>query len=167
MIPCFHAIWGMRRAEEARRLSGPARAILRVLRREWEMASSDLRSESGVRDRAAFTRALDELQAAMIVVPSEVVYEPFTYLWTLAISRFPDALRTRMDRDIALREMARCFLIAAGMTVRGELARVAGLSRPDAGRGNHALVEEGVSEPLSTGVYRLCVRRLSESARPA
>src|SRR5499427_5523157 len=30
MIPYFHAIWGMRRAEEAKRLSKPARAILRV-----------------------------------------------------------------------------------------------------------------------------------------
>ena len=95
MIPYFHAIWGLTRSEEARRLSRPAQAILRVLRREWEMASSDLRADSGVTDRATFTRALDELQAAMIVVPSQVVYQPFTYLWTLAIGRFPDGLRPR------------------------------------------------------------------------
>src|SRR6266545_8247747 len=62
MIPYFHAIWGMKRAEESRRLSRPAQAILRVLRREWEMATSDLRDDSGVSDRKAFTRALDELQ---------------------------------------------------------------------------------------------------------
>ena len=43
MIPCFHAIWGMRRAEEQQRLSKPAHAILKVLRREWEMATIDLR----------------------------------------------------------------------------------------------------------------------------
>src|SRR6476661_1591344 len=70
MIPCFHAIWGVRRADEARRLSRPARAILRVLRREWEMATADLREDAGIRDRQAFTRALDELQAAMLVIPS-------------------------------------------------------------------------------------------------
>jgi hypothetical protein len=35
MIPCFHAVWGMRRSEEPARLSRDARAILRVLRREW------------------------------------------------------------------------------------------------------------------------------------
>src|SRR5436190_17435602 len=69
MIPHFHAVWGVRKAEEKRRLSRNALAILKVLRREWEMSSADLRDESKVKDRSAFTRALDELQAAMIVVP--------------------------------------------------------------------------------------------------
>ncbi len=155
LIPCFHAIWGVRRAEEPRRLSRTARVILHVLRHEWEMATSDLRKESKVKERAAFTRGLDELQAAMLVVPGEVVYQPFTYLWTLAVGRFPDELRTRVSRDAALREIARCFLRGAGMTVRGELARVTGLSRVDAGRGNRALVAEGVATMISTGVYRL------------
>src|SRR5687768_2465723 len=89
MIPYFHAVWGIRRAEEKRRLSRRAQAILRVLRREWEMSTSDLRDESGVKDRAAFTRGVEELQAAMIVVPSAVYYQPkFTYIWTLGIGRF-------------------------------------------------------------------------------
>src|SRR6185369_4038066 len=35
MIPYFHAIWGVRRSEEPRRLSRSARAILQVLRKEW------------------------------------------------------------------------------------------------------------------------------------
>jgi hypothetical protein len=155
MVPYFHAVWGMRRSEEKLRLSREAQAILRVLRREWEMSTSDLRDESGVRERPAFTRALDELQAAMIVIPSEVFYQPkFTYIWTLAVGRFPDALRRRVARDTALREIARCFLAGAGMTVRGELARVTGLSRPDAGRGNRALVAEGYAAMLATGVYQ-------------
>jgi hypothetical protein len=55
MIPYFHAIWGVRRAQEPVRLSKDARAILRVLRNEWEMSTSDLRDESGVKDRKAFT----------------------------------------------------------------------------------------------------------------
>ena len=49
MIPFFHAIWSVRRAEETRRLSKRAQAILKVLRKEWEMATSDLRDESGIR----------------------------------------------------------------------------------------------------------------------
>src|SRR6266545_5554275 len=86
MIPYFHAIWGLRRAEEKRRLSRHAQKILRVLRHEWEMATSDLRDESGVNDRRTFTHAIDELQATMIFIPSEVVYAPrFTYIWTLGI----------------------------------------------------------------------------------
>jgi hypothetical protein len=156
MIPCFHAVWGVRRAEEKRRLSANARAVLRVLRQEWEMSTADLRLESGVKDRTAFTRALDELQAAMIVVPSQVFYQPkFTYIWTLGIGRFPDALTRRMDRDTALREIARCFLTGAGMTIPGELARVTGLPRPDAGRGNRALVKEGYATTPAYGVYHL------------
>ena len=156
MIPYFQAIWGVRRVEEKKRLSRPAQAILRVLRREWEMATKDLRVDAGIADRAAFTRALDELQAAMLVVPSQVVYRPFfTYLWTLGIGRFPDELRRRVSRGVALREIARCFLTGAGLTVPGELARVTGLSRAEAGLGNRALVAEGSAEMLARGVYRL------------
>jgi hypothetical protein len=161
MIPYFHAVWGVRRTEEPRRLSKPARSLLRVLRREWEMASIDLREESGVKDRRTFTAALDELQAAMIVAPAEVVYQPrFTYIWTLALSRFPDALVRRVSRSTALREIARCFLDGAGMTIPGELARVTGLSRPDAGLGNRALVAEGYATMIAPGTYRLAAAAL-------
>jgi hypothetical protein len=155
MIPYFHSIWGVRRVDEKRRLTRNAQKVLKVLRKEWEMSSADLRDDSGVKDRKAFSRALDELQAAMIVVPSEIIYQPFTYIWTLAVGRFPDPLRRRVSRETALREIARCFLAGAGMTVPGELARVTGLSRPDAGRGNRALVTEGYATTPSVGVYRL------------
>ena len=52
-------------------------------------------------------------------------------------------------------EIARAFLDGAGLTIRGELARVTGLSRADAGLGNRALVSEGYARMLSTGVYEL------------
>jgi hypothetical protein len=156
LIPYYHAIWGIRRAEESARLSRPAQAILRVLRNEWEMATADLRTDSGITDRTSFNRALDELQAAMLVIPSAVYYVPkFTYLWTLAIGRFPDALRRRVSRRVALREIARCFLTGAGATIPGELARVTGLSRPEAGLGNRALVSEGFAVMTGPGHYRL------------
>jgi hypothetical protein len=156
MVPYFHAVWGLRRAEEAGALSRSASAILKVLRREWEISTADLRAESGVKDRASFTRALDELQASMIVVPADVVYEPtFTYIWTLGVGRFPTALRRRISRNTALREIARCFLAGAGMTFPGELARATGLSRPDAGLGNRALVVEGTAAMVAPGTYRL------------
>jgi hypothetical protein len=166
MIPYFHAVWGIRRVEEPRRLSRNARALLNVLRKDWEIGTADLRNESRVGSRAAFTRALDELQAAMLVVPSDVYYRPkFTYLWTLAVGRFPEGLRRRIDRETALREIARCFLAGAGLTVRGELARVLGLSRADAGRGNRALVAEGYATSPAVGVYRL-TSALSIEAAP-
>jgi hypothetical protein len=156
LIPHFNALWGVRRADEPRRLGKNAQKILKVLRHEWEMSTADLRDESGVKNRAAFLKALDQLQAAMIVVPSQVFYQPkFTYIWTLAVGRFPDALRKRVGRDAALREIARAFLCGAGMTIPGELARVTGLSRPDAGRGNRALVAEGFAISPAYGVYHL------------
>lgn len=159
MIPYFHAVWGLRKAEEKTRLSKSAQAILRVLRREWESSTADLRADSGVAERVAFTRALDELQAAMLVVPSAVYYQPkFTYVYTLGIGRFPDELRRRVGRDLALREIARCFLTSAGMTIPGELARVTGLSRPDAGRGNRALVAAGFATMAAPGLYLLSER---------
>jgi len=164
MIPYFQAIWGIRRADEPRRLSRPAQSILRVLRHEWEMATADLRDESRVTNRKTFNAALDELQAAMIVMPSEVYYQPkFTYIWTLGVGRFPDGLRRRVKREVALREIARAFLTGAGHTIPGELARVTGLSRPEAGRGNRALVAEGYVTMLRPGTYELKDR---ERSRP-
>src|SRR5229473_2436771 len=128
MIPYFRALWGVRRREEKTRLSKAALTVLRALRKEWEMASADLRADSGIKDRRLFTLALDELQAAMIVVPSDVIYKPkFTYLWGLAEERFPKELSRTVSRQTALREIARCFLNGAGLTVRGELSRVTGL----------------------------------------
>jgi hypothetical protein len=159
LIPAFYAIWGVRRSEEANRLSPNARAILKVLRKEWEMSSIDLRTDSGVTDRPAFSKALDELQAAMLVIPSDVVYQPkFTYIWSLAIGRFPDAYKRRLPRNDALREIARAFLDGAGLTIRGELARVTGLSRTEAGLGNRALVAERYARAVDTGVYELIPR---------
>ena len=93
----------------------------------------------------------------MIVVPSEVFYQPkFTYIWTLGVGRFPDALRRRVEpRDRAARN--RPLLSGRrGPDVPGELARVTGLSRPEAGLGNRALVREGYANMLSPGTYQLC-----------
>lgn len=156
LVPHFNALWGVPRRQERERLSAEARAALKVLRREWEMATADLRKESGIAERKQFTRVMDELQMALRVVPGEALYEPwFTYIWTLAEGRFPKELSVKVKREVALREIARAFLDGAGMTLRGELAKVTGLSRTDAGIGNHALVAEGYAERLEVGVYRL------------
>jgi len=54
-----------------------------------------------------------------------------------------------------VREIARCFLTGAGLTIPGELARVTGLSRPEAGLGNRALLKEGVARLIAPGTYQL------------
>jgi hypothetical protein len=156
LVPHFNALSGVPRKQERSMLSQPAQDILKVLRKEWEMATRDLRGASGVRDRSTFTKAIDELQRIFKVIPGEIVYEPkFTYIWTLAESRFQDELTTPVSREEALKEIARAYLVGAGMTLRGELARVTGLSNPDAGIGNWGLVDEGFATRVAPGVYRL------------
>jgi hypothetical protein len=156
LISHFAAVWMPRRKDEPQVLSVPAQRILKVLRREHEQATADLRAESGVTERAAFTRALDELQKQMKVIPQDVIYQPtFSYIWTLAEDRFPDELRKRISRKTALREIARAYLAGAGMSVLGETARASGLSRVDAGLGNHQLVDEGYAIRLRQGIYAL------------
>jgi hypothetical protein len=156
LVPHFNALFGHTRKEEKTVLSQPAQDILKVLRKEWEMATRDLRGASGINERSTFTKAIDELQRVFKVVAGEIVYEPkFTYIWTLAESRFQDELATTVRREEALQEIARAYLLGAGMTMRGELARVTGLSHPDAGEGNWALVDEGFASRVAPGVYRL------------
>jgi hypothetical protein len=155
LISHFAAVWMPRRTDEREALSEAAQRILKVLRREHELATADLRAESGVPERAAFTRALDELQRAMKVIPQDVIYQPFSYIWMLAEDRWPGELRKRVERKTALREIARAYLASAGMTLLGETARASGLSRVEAGSGNHQLVDEGYAIRIKRGVYAL------------
>lgn len=156
LVPHFNAVWGITRKLELVVLSQAAQAILKVLRKEWEMATRDLRVASGISDRATFNKTIDELQRVLKVIPSEVVYQPsFTYIWSVAEARFDDELALAVTREEALKEIARAYLNGAGMTLRGELARVTGLSNPEAGIGNWGLVDEGFATRLGPGIYRL------------
>jgi hypothetical protein len=178
LISSFAAVWMPQKKDERRTLSPAAQRVLKVLRREHELATADLRAESGIADkfekvarasrpwthaqdaratsnRAVFTRALDELQRQMKVIPQDVIYQPFSYIWGLAEDRFPEELRKRVARKMALREIARAYLAGAGMTLLGEAARASGLSRVEAGLGNHQLVDEGYAMRVSRGVYEL------------
>lgn len=120
------------------------------------MGTADLRDESGVGDRARFSKAVYELQACLKVIPGEVLYVPkFTYIWHLAEGRFGEELRQKVARERAVVEIARAYLRGAGQTARGELSRVTGIGRAEAGRGNHRLVDEGFAERIAEGVYRL------------
>ncbi len=156
LIPFFNALWGISRDRETSTLSADALAVLKVLRREWEMATSDLRQESRLFERTRFSRALDELQRTMKVLPTDVTYKPsFTYIWSLSETRFGSELRGKVSREQALKEIARAYLISAGLESRGELARVTGLGAAEAGLGNWGLVDEQFAERLAPGVYRL------------
>lgn len=155
MIPVFNSIWGCTKKGESGVLSKNALRVLKVLRREWEMATADLRGETGL-SRPDLTKAIDELQRRMKVVPQEAVYVPkFTYIWTLAEARFPEEMNIKVKRETAVRALARCYLEMCGMTLRGELSGKFGFYRWESGRANHELVNEDFAERVETGVYRL------------
>ena len=155
MIPVFNTLWGCSKKGESGILSKNALTVLKVLRKEFELATSDLRDAAGL-TRPDLTKALDELQTRMKVVPAEVVYAPkFTYIWTLSEVRFPKEMSKEMTREAAVKELARMYLNLCGMTLVGELAGKFGLSRKEAGKANHELVDEGFAERVEKGVYRL------------
>lgn len=165
LLPFFNALWGVPRRLEKKYLSIDSQLILKVMRREWEMGTRDLREASGIKERARFDKALAQLQKTLKVIPSDVLYEPtFTYIWSIPEARFPDQLGEIVDREVALKEIARAYLNAAGMTLRGELARVTGLRSPEAGLGNWALVDEGFATRLAPGVYKLTKLQSARSA---
>jgi hypothetical protein len=165
MIPVFNSIWGVPKSKEKDELSVNARKVLKVLRKEWEMATSDLRSECGFANKSDLTKAIDELQKRMKVVPQQVLYIPkFTYIWTLAEARFPEEMKVKISREDAVRELARCYLSMCGMTLLGDMSRKFGFYRWESGRANHQLVDEGFSERLGTGIYHLVTHRLRGQA---
>ncbi len=120
-----------------------------------------MRREAKIENRQKVTKALDDLQRAMKVVPSEVLYQPkFTYIWTLSEARFPIETSKKVSRDDAVKEIARAFLQMTEMTALGEFAKALGLTRKESGKANHALVKEGFAERLSVGVYRVKIEKV-------
>ena len=160
MIPYFHAIWGVRRAEEPRRLSGragdPAGAPARMGDGHGGPARRVGRDRPrGVHAGAGRTAGGDARGAERGRLSAEVHLHLDAR--RRAVSRGAAPAR---DARTAVREIARAFSTGAGMTIPGELARVTGLSRPDAGRGNRALVAERVRDDARA-------RRLSSNGAAA
>ena len=156
LIPFFNSLWGVPQSKEKKVLSSDAQMILKIMRREWEMGTRDLREASGVVERARFDKAMTQLQRTLKIIPTEVLYEPtFTYIWSIPEARFADQLKQSVKSEVAVKEIARAYLAGAGMTLRGELARVTGLGSPTAGLGNWGLVDEGFAQRLAPGVYCL------------
>jgi hypothetical protein len=126
---------------------------MRVLRREWEMATADLRKAAGVTDRRAFAGAMDELQAAMLVMPSAVVYRPFTYIWTLAVGRSP-TLRRRVSAPSPSGDRPR----VSRRRRNDRSGRARARHRPVAagsGSGQSLVGHRRVRDDAARGVYRL------------
>ena len=51
LVPFFNAVWGVPKNKEKEVLSEEANCVLKVLRKEWEMATGDLRLETRIENR--------------------------------------------------------------------------------------------------------------------
>ncbi|HZS44492.1 MAG TPA: hypothetical protein VFC63_05275 [Blastocatellia bacterium] len=77
-------------AKSAKLVSEQAQIIYKALSKRSPQTTRQLKESSGLCSRQLFDDAISELQTAMLVVPYEVQYEPsFTYIWGLAVERFP------------------------------------------------------------------------------
>jgi hypothetical protein len=156
LIPHFNSLFGVPKNMEDKFLSLNSKKILQVLRTEWEMASADLRQEAGISDRKEFNKALDELQAKMIVIPNEVIYEPkFTYIWTLAEARFVKEMSEKLSREDALFGIVQAFLVSSGAVSTKTLAKLIGLTLLEINLGCLLLAENGLAEMISPTSYVL------------
>ena len=82
------------------------------------MATRDLREASGIAERARFDKAMTQLQKTLKIIPSEVLYEPtFTYIWSIPEARFPEQLKEKVEREEALKEIARAYSWRSGNDV--------------------------------------------------
>jgi len=77
-------------------LSQEAKKIMDALTENSPMVTADLKLASGMArpgKRAAFDRAMAELQMNMFVTKIAEFYEPFTFLWDLFTNRYPDEIK--------------------------------------------------------------------------
>ena len=100
-------------------LSQCAMLVMNTLTKRGAAETRALKLTSGYsqpKRRAAFDRAMKELQEKFLALKVEERYEPFTYVWDTMEHRWPDAMREAREltqREAAYRIVRRYFEIAA------------------------------------------------------
>ena len=100
-------------------LSQCAMLVMNALTKRGAAETRALKLTSGYsqpKRRAAFDRAMKELQEKFLALKIEERYEPFTYVWDTMDHRWPDAMREAREltqREAAYRIVRRYFEIAA------------------------------------------------------
>jgi hypothetical protein len=110
---------GYRRLYARGGLSHCGKLVMDALTRRGPHETRGLKLSSGysqARQRAAFDRAMKELQEKFLALKVEERYDPFTYVWDTVEHRWPDAMREARAltaREAAYRIVRRYFEIAA------------------------------------------------------
>src|SRR5215469_15049406 len=116
-------------------LSQCAMLVMNALTKRGAAETRALKLTSGYsqpKRRAAFDRAMKELQEKFLALKVEERYEPFSYVWDTMEHRWPDAMREAREltpREAAYRIVQRYFEIAAFSNEK-TIARIVAIS-PD------------------------------------
>jgi hypothetical protein len=114
-------------------LSQCAKLVMDALAKRGAAETRALKLASGyaqARSRAAFDRAMKELQEKFLALKVDELADPFTYVWDSMEHRWPDALaeaRALGAREAAYRIVRRYFEVAAFASERS-IARVLGVA---------------------------------------
>jgi hypothetical protein len=113
-------------------LSHCAKLVMDALTRRGAAETRALKLSSGYAQpnkRAAFDRAMKELQEKFLALKVEERYDPFTYVWDTAAHRWSDAIREarELTRSEAAFQIMRRFYEIAGFGSERAAARILGI----------------------------------------
>lgn len=123
---------GYRKLYESGALSHCAKLVMDALARRGASETKALKLSTGyaqAKQRAAFDRAMKELQEKFLALKVEERYDPFTYVWDTVDNRWGEAMREARSlspREAAYRVVRRYFEIAAYGNERA-MARILGI----------------------------------------
>jgi hypothetical protein len=138
---------GYRKLYERGALSHCAKLVMDVLSRRGASETKALKLSSGYaqsKQRAAFDRAMKELQEKFLALKVEERYDPFTYVWDTVANRWGEAMREARSlspREAAYRIVRRYFEVAAYGNERA-IARILGIAPSLAGQALRRLERE-------------------------
>lgn len=131
-------------------LSQCAKLVMDVLARKGAAETRVLKLSSGYaqpKARAAFDRAMKELQEKFLALKVDELDDPFSYVWDTLEHRWPDALREARKlspREAAYRIVRRHLEVAAFATERS-IARILGIAPELVDAALRRLTREGVA----------------------
>ena len=117
-------------------LSQEARAIMDALTENSPQVTADLKLASGLahpQKRAAFDRAMAELQMNMFVTKIAEFYDPFTFLWDLFTNRYKDEIKIagQLNKKQAQTAILQKYFTNIYISHPNEIKRLFGWSKED------------------------------------
>ncbi|MBN1560845.1 winged helix DNA-binding domain-containing protein [candidate division KSB1 bacterium] len=131
------------------RLSQEARRIMEALMERSPLVTLDLKMACGMahpHKRAAFDRAMAELQSKMYIVKIAEFYDPFTFLWELLDRRFASEISAaaKLSSDAAREKIVVRYFKNLWVSEPASMGRLFGWERPDIGKTLASLLEKGI-----------------------